>query len=288
MAVKQTYRGLVSLNLVISGLISIITGIVLYFMPEGRVAYWIIWELLGLTKDQWQSLHTLSSYLLLVFMILHTINNWSSIKNYIFRKEGGFNQKTSIVLAILFSAIIVVSGIFYLPPLQYVVDFGAWLKGLWVTAPELEPPFGHAEAVPLKSFCMRMRIDFPTALETLRANGISVDDDGKQTLEDLARAHGKSPLDVYLYIRELEEKIEPEAGIVWTEEQIDAQFAGIGLGRKTLEQIAEMVGMNVEEAAQILSGKGINVEPGQTIKQIADSSDLVEKPIDVLKALLLK
>ncbi len=43
-------KGFVSLLTFGSFLIMTVTGLVLYFVPHGRVAYWVDWKLLGLTK----------------------------------------------------------------------------------------------------------------------------------------------------------------------------------------------------------------------------------------------
>jgi len=40
-------------------LITTITGIVLYIVPQGRIANWVDWHLLWLGKDQWADLHIL-------------------------------------------------------------------------------------------------------------------------------------------------------------------------------------------------------------------------------------
>ena len=147
MANKQSWRGLVSLTIFVSGIIAAFTGIILYLVPEGRVAYWTIWQLFGITNTQWGSIHTLSSLLLFIFSILHVINNWSTIKNYLVKKAGGINLKGEFLAAVLMSVVIVVSAIWALPPLQWVIDLSEEIKGSWVTKPEYEPPFGHAEEV---------------------------------------------------------------------------------------------------------------------------------------------
>jgi len=51
MAISKSWRGLVSLVMFSSGFISAFTGIILYIVPHGRVAYWTFWDLLGISND---------------------------------------------------------------------------------------------------------------------------------------------------------------------------------------------------------------------------------------------
>lgn len=46
-------RKITSLTGLLSFLITLLTSVILYVVPEGRVAYWADWHLLGLTKTQW-------------------------------------------------------------------------------------------------------------------------------------------------------------------------------------------------------------------------------------------
>jgi len=76
-------RKYVSLFLFYTLIAMTISGIVLYIMPHGRVAYWTGWRFLGLDKDQWDSLHTIFGFLMIFFGIWHVILNWNSIVNYL-------------------------------------------------------------------------------------------------------------------------------------------------------------------------------------------------------------
>ena len=56
-------RAFISLVLTFSALVMLVSGLVLYVMPEGRIAYWNDWRLLALDKEQWGAIHTLTSLL---------------------------------------------------------------------------------------------------------------------------------------------------------------------------------------------------------------------------------
>ena len=43
-------KRITSLTIMLAFLVMVLTGIVLYIVPQGRVAYWADWRLLGLSK----------------------------------------------------------------------------------------------------------------------------------------------------------------------------------------------------------------------------------------------
>lgn len=290
-APSTAWRGFVSLTLIVSGFIALVTGLVLYIVPEGRVANWVIWDLFGLAKTQWQAVHTLSSFLFALFAVLHLLNNWRSVLKYLIRTEGGLNQLPQMLTALAIGAVIVLSAIFALPPLQWIMDLGAAAKGAWVTAPEYEPPFGHAEDLSLKAFCIRMDIDETAALEALRAAGFAVTD-AREKLLEIAAANRTSPMKVYEVIKPLEQKpvqalaAGPDMPVL-TADEIEAKYGGMGIGRKTLDQICEMIGMEPVRAREILMATGIEIGPDETMKQATDRLESLDEPIDVIKLLLL-
>lgn len=287
MAIKKTWRGLVSLTMFVSGFISAVTGIVLYIVPAGRIANWVIWDLFGLSKEAWQGIHTLSSYLLLIFGILHIINNWKSIKNYVVSKSGSINMKREMSLATLFSVIIIFSAVLRLPPLIWVMDLGEYLKESWVVSPEFEPPFGHAEELSLKAFCMRMDIDPEKAKNELTARGIAFESD-KEQLKTIAENNSITPMDLYIAIKPFEQKIELEVAKTWTEEQIEAEFAGKGLGRKTFEQLTDQLGMEFSVAKGKLAAFGIEIEADSLMKDVKAEYEMIKSATDIIKALLIE
>lgn len=75
-------RGLTSLLTLAGFIIMGVTGLVLYFVPQGRIAYWTHWTFLGLDKTQWGDIHILSSVLFVAVGIVHTVNNWRRLWGY--------------------------------------------------------------------------------------------------------------------------------------------------------------------------------------------------------------
>ena len=79
----MTIRKTTSLTLLLSFIVLILTSLVLYVVPEGRVAYWSDWRWLWLSKSQWGDIHTNSGFLFLVAGLLHLLYNWKPIVSYL-------------------------------------------------------------------------------------------------------------------------------------------------------------------------------------------------------------
>ena len=100
---RFSYRVLTSFFVTFDFLILLVTGVVLYLVPHGRVANWINWELMGLSKDQWTSVHILSVLLFLLVSIFHLIFNWKPFKHYFYHKLQGVQRFRELSLALLIS-----------------------------------------------------------------------------------------------------------------------------------------------------------------------------------------
>ncbi len=66
---------------------------------------------------------------------------------------------------------------------------------------------------------------------------------------------------------------------------IEEQFAGAGLGRKTLSQVCEEVGVDIVHAKERLSKNNIHVKDDEILKNVAARYDIY--PIEILKIILV-
>ncbi|MEM2086676.1 MAG: DUF4405 domain-containing protein [Archaeoglobaceae archaeon] len=62
------------------GILSLITGLILYFWPHGPRSGQLI--IFGMTKSGWSELHTYASILALIVILVHLIVNRTSIRLY--------------------------------------------------------------------------------------------------------------------------------------------------------------------------------------------------------------
>lgn len=280
-------RACTSLCSLVSFVLLGFTGIILYIEPQGRVAYWSNWQLLGMQKDQWGNVHLFSGLLLLISGGFHIYYNWKPLITYLSRKiEHTLRYKRELLVSLLILLWIGISGIWSLPPLVYVSELGQSIKNAWVTSPELEPPFGHAELVSLQTFCKKQQIPLDKAMMELRKAGFQVGSP-KNTLADIAASKTSSGMGVYEVIKKLEAKpAEMKPGSVWTVEKIEEVFSGTGLGNKTVGQIIKEMQLEPSEVFQRLKGAGIETKEGDKIKQLANEHNTT--PIKILTIILIK
>lgn len=280
-------RAFTSLCSLVSFILLCFTGIILYMEPHGRVAYWTRWQFLALEKDQWGNIHVFSGLLFIVAGGFHIYYNWKPLIKYLSQKiESGFRYKRELVFSGVILMWIVVSGVWSLPPLAYVSDLGEAIKNSWVSSPDLEPPFGHAELVSLKTFCKKQRIPLDQAMAELRTAGFTVVSP-KDTLAGIADSRRSSGMGVYEVIKKLEAN--PEAmqpGSVWTAEKVEETFSGTGLGNKTIGTIIKDLKLDADTVHRQLKAAGIEGKEGDTLKTLAEKHDTT--PIKILTRILVE
>ncbi len=253
-------RKITSLTLVISGLIELVTSVVLYLIPAGRVAYWSEYHLLGLNKNQWADIHITVGTLLLVIATLHIYYNWSSITAYLKNKAKKitvFNKSFNIALII---TLYVTGGTLYnLPPMNYVLQFGDYLTELG-NKKYGEPPYGHAELSSLKMFCTKMNIDVGRAVELLKAAGIKITGP-EETIAELAHKNGKTPQQLY-------DIFKPASTGMATEKPIFPDSPAPGFGQKSIKEICQVYDLPLVEVMAALKKAGLNAKEEDTVKEI--------------------
>jgi hypothetical protein len=199
--------------------------------------------------------------------------------------ETGLRYKRELIISSFIFLWIIVSGIWSLPPLVCVADLSEAIKSAWVTSAELEPPFGHAELVSLKTFCKKQGIPLDQAMAELREANFKVNHPDK-TLGDIADSKGTSGMGVYAVIKKLEPKPETmKPGSVWTPAMVEETFAGTGVGRKNIGQIIKDHGLDPKTVYRRLKGSGIEAKDDDKIKKLADKHD--STPIRILTIILV-
>lgn len=262
-----------------------ITGIVIYFNPQGRIAYWTDWTLLGLTKSDWGNIHITTSLFFLIAGLFHIYYNWKALTSYIIDKmKSSLKLKKEMAVTLAITVFIVLSGIYQFPPLSYILEWNSYFhEKFWVIDKGYEPPFGHAEELSLKAFTKKMDIDLSKAISALKQKGLKVDDNGNMALISIARENNMTPMHVYAVFKHLEPKIEIKQ---YTPEEIDAAFAGKGTGRKTIVQFCKETGLELEVAKSRLTKAKIQFDKEDTIKKIAEKNDM--NGHDIMKYLLIE
>lgn len=269
----MSLRKTTSLTTLLSFVLLLITSIILYVTPQGKIAFWANWKLMGLGKEQWGALHTNIGLLFIIAGLLHTILNWKPIVTYMkskTKKLKVFTVDFNVALAItLFIALFTLLG---LPPISGIQGFNEKLKN---TAAEKygEPPYGHAEASPLQSFCRRTGMDLKDSIKKLKKAELkSVAPE--TTLTEIAKANNMTPQQVYNLIK----PEPPKAG-----ETAFPTKPGMGFGRKTLSEVCEKYGLNEQATIKGLEGLGIKVAPNSKIKTLAEENNM--EPFNIFEAI---
>ncbi|SHI79734.1 protein of unknown function [Malonomonas rubra DSM 5091] len=192
-----SFRGFISLLITFSSLIMIVSGIIAYIMPEGRIAYWADWRFWGLGKEQWGTIHTVFSFVFILATVFHLIYNWKPLINYLKDKvKKTYSMRGELVLVLLISIIFTHGSISGVIPFSSIMDLGSEIGKSWYEGQEVHPPFPHAELMTMKQLTSRMDLRLDGALDYLREQGFTEVTE-KSTLKDLAARSTSSPMQIF-------------------------------------------------------------------------------------------
>lgn len=279
------WRATVSLLVASGFLVMAITGIMLYVAPPGRVANWTDWTLLWLTKDQWAAVHISSSLVFVLAGLMHLVMNRKPFFNYLHTRFHGHEMpRAEGVVAVVAVVALVWGTLANVPPISFLLDLNERAKLMWSTGVDAEPPFGHAEEVSLANLASRDRFDAAAALGALEAEGLEVAMGAETTLRQIAEDNGRSPAEVYRVIRTARAATAPAAG--WTPAAVESRFAGGGMGRLTVAQLAAEAGIGLAEAQARLAALGLPTAAETRLRQVADALGL--ETLELAKAVLVE
>jgi hypothetical protein len=257
-------RKITSLTLVIAGIIELITSVVLYIIPAGRVAYWADYHLLGLSKTQWGDIHITVGTLLLLAAGLHIYYNWRPITAYLKNKTKKivvFNKNFNIALII---SLYVAGGTIYsLPPMNYILDFGEYISDLG-NEKYGEPPYGHAELSSLKMFCDKMNINLEKAIELLKNKDMKFSST-EDSMAIIAKNNNITPQQVYNTIKPND--------YTSKDNQTFPDSPSPSFGKKSIKDICKTYNLSMNEVMISLSNAGFVVKENDTVKEIGANNN---------------
>lgn len=252
-------RKITSLTLLIAFALLILTSLVLYVVPEGRVAFWSDWRWLGLSKAQWGSVHTNSGFLFLASGVVHLVFNWKQTVSYLKNRAKQLRILTpGFGVAMAVNVVVVAGTLVGVPPFSTVQGIGQWFKN-GAAEKYGEPPYGHAELSSLRLFAKRTGLDLETMKEGLTKAGIQFTDE-EQTILTIARANGRTPKAVFDAMQGSDVGVQPLP---------DVPFPG--LGRIMLGDLCRRYGLDEKRVIAALAAKGMKATGQQTLKEIADT-----------------
>jgi hypothetical protein len=267
-------RAFTSLYMVISGLFIAATGLVLYLAPAGRVAHWVEWRFIFLTKEQWQAVHTIFSFIFVIAVVLHLYFNWAILWSYLKnRMKAGVRMKRELGTAALFTLAVFGLTLFGIPPFKTVMDFGIYLTDSWATE-QTEPPVPHAEELTLVEFAGATGIELEKAMAHLAQSGIE-GVDSLVTMGYLSEMNGTTPKELSDLLGEVREAGQGSAV---------SGIAGVGYGRMTISQVVEREGLELSAAMERLSSAGIRAGKKDNLRTLATDHGLTPlELVDIMK-----
>ena len=126
-------RKITSFVMLYSFVIMVLSGIMLFISPFGRLAMMIKWQVFYLDKMQWQALHLIFMVIFTISGLLHILYNIKAIKHYMKNKA----KKIVVITLPHLIAIIIIIPLFYLTinhiePLESFVKLNKNFNTYWI------------------------------------------------------------------------------------------------------------------------------------------------------------
>lgn len=195
-------RNFVTLLLLLTFVLSAVSGVVLFIRPEGSLARWVGWSALGLEKKQWEAVHTAFVLALTIISAVHLWYNWKPLVAYLKLRAPALLVSRrrmlpaiELVAALGVAALIWAGAVSNWPPFSNVVALRSAMKdGVYlVMAP---PPLPEAERLAVSDICRHLAIPEQQALANARQRGIIISDTSV-TIAVIAAEHDVTPEEVY-------------------------------------------------------------------------------------------
>jgi len=257
--------------MVFSFIIMVFSGLILFIAPPGRIAHWTELTILGFTKDQWQSIHTIFTFLFIIAGSFHIYYNWKPILAYFRTKmKEKFKLRKELILSALFSVIVFLLVLSNVPPFKTVMDLGEDFSDSWSNE-ESEPPVPHAEEMTLIEFAQVTNAEVKTIIKNLKNNGITNVTENS-VIKDLAVENNTTPQQIY---KKVNSESQPNV--------VSHKGGKFGYGRKTISEICEELQISQDKALANLSKYDLNIDLNKKVKEIASDNDLL--PIELINML---
>jgi hypothetical protein len=261
----------------------VFTSIILYIVPQGRVAYWADWRLWGLSKTDWGNIHINFGLLFLITLLLHIYYNWKPLLSYLKNRAKQIKVFTPEFNAALVIVIGFIVGTYFLvPPFSWVMSLNAHFKDSGAENYG-EPPYGHAELSSLQTFTKKMNLDLTKSMELLDKAGYTVEH-GDITLETIGRRYNVPPQLIYEIIKPAEAVSgqRPERSGALPES------APPGTGNLTLADFCAQYNLNMKWVVRELKNEGIEASGASSLKEIAaqnktSPTDVYERIRNIVK-----
>ena len=188
--------------LALSFLVSAVSGVILFFRPEGSLARWVGWSVFGLDKAQWEALHLVFVGVFLAVSAVHVWYNWPALVAYLHQKAAvlktprrvprpsrEFLAAVAVALAVFAGTLVDWQPFSGVLALRSAVKDGAFVDGML-------PPVPNADRQTFADLCREVVVPEAQAVKNARSRGIEVPNTSA-TIAEIARMHDIPPEAVY-------------------------------------------------------------------------------------------
>jgi hypothetical protein len=268
------FRSFTSFILAWTFIALVVSGAVLYIAPPGRVANWTRWQLIILTKEKWQAVHTLTAIVFLVGGLFHLLKfNWKSFLLYLRKKaDAGQHLRYEMFASLALFLLILAGTIAQQPPFQTIMAAGESVRQSWED-PASGAPIPHMEEMTLREFSKNIQMEPDQLMQSLQTLGYAAAGP-EELLRQLAARYQRSPVQIYTALKS-------NAPASATDHK--PAVGGSGLGFRSLADVAKENGLSSEIALQNLASKGIQARPEDKMRDIANRNG--RKPYEVIEIL---
>lgn len=264
-------RRVVSLTAALAFVGMVLTSVILYIAPQGRVAYWAEWRFMGLSKTHWGAIHINLGLLFLVALFLHVYYNWKPLTQYLKNHARQWKILTpEFNLAAVLVVVFTVGTLAGWPPFTTILALQDDIKAA-AARKYGEPPYGHAELSSMKVFVRKTGLNLQDALASLTASGFKVASP-EQSLQEVASANGVSPQTLYAAMMKA-----PSAAALQTREMPDTPPPGTG--NLSLEDFSLQYDLDADVLLATLKARGLEARADMTLKAIAAAND--RSPVEI-------
>jgi hypothetical protein len=256
------WRIFISFGLFIALFMMLVSGVILYISPPGRIANWTDWRLIGLTKTAWRNQHLIFGFAFILLSLFHLfLINWKSFFCYLKIKTAeGFKRPAELLIILFLSAFFGIGTYYGIEPFSAIIQFGNRMSSSWESQVNTAPA-PHTELMNLIELSRQPGFgNDPEALKIkLKKSGLKVDS-SKETLAEIAQANAMAAEKVYAIL----------APAVPGKRELN----GKGFGQKTLQQIADEAGVSSMSLQLALRQKGILAKTDTPLKTIVEENGI--------------
>jgi hypothetical protein len=260
-------RSFVSVLLMFSSGILVLTGIILFITPPGRVAHWTGWRILGLNKEQWGAVHICFSICVIIASILHIYLNFKPLMNYFKnRVTKKFSFRIDWFAAAVLCIAIFAGAVAAIPPFSSIMTINKDIKFSW-EKPTEKAPIPHAETLTLADLAKKADLDLGSMIANLKKAEMGPAKP-ETVLKQLAKKYKMTPMQVFKVATG--ETFSKPGKPVSEPAACDGQKRG--LGKKTLKQFCEEENIDITAAIEKLKASGIEASENDNLKVLADKA----------------